>query len=258
MALIGICCWDTEENGRSTYTEKTLKSLLDTVDFTRHRLVVADNNSCYKTKRILKFYQHVIPGMVVITLKENIGTAKAINKCWAKKDNGEHVIKMDNDVDIMEVGWVDLMEECLSRDPKLGIVSLKRGDLEEHPDHENTWYKSTLKMLPHERGQRWIVVERVSHCMGTCQMYNSALIDKIGGLSQMDGLYGFDDSLAAARCQKAGFYSAFVHGVEIIHLDKGGDDYTKWKQVYAGEMMEKFNQYKKEYLDGTRDIYDPL
>ena len=46
MALIAMAVHDTVENGRSKYTEKTLRTLLDTVDWHDHRLIIVDNNSC--------------------------------------------------------------------------------------------------------------------------------------------------------------------------------------------------------------------
>jgi predicted RecA/RadA family phage recombinase len=61
---------------------------------------------------------------------------------------------------------------------------LKRKDCWEHPEHEQPDLRSTLFMLPHQSGERWIVGERVFHVMGTCQMYNSAFLDKIGYLYQ--------------------------------------------------------------------------
>ena len=113
---------------------------------------------------------------------------------------------MDNDVVIHQAGWVEKLEACIERDPQIGIIGLKRKDCIESPDRTD-FYKSELMMLPHIPGEEWLIVEKVNHVMGTCQMYNSKLIDRIGGLYQMDGLYGFDDSLAAVRCKLAGFYN---------------------------------------------------
>lgn len=62
---------------------------------TDHRIIIVDNASCEETKELLK----ACP-FEVITNTENIGTAKAINQAWAKKEPKQHLIKMDNDVDI--------------------------------------------------------------------------------------------------------------------------------------------------------------
>lgn len=257
-SLIGMAVYDTVENKRSLMTKETLSSINNTVNLNKHRLIVVDNGSCEETKAIFAAAKEVMD-FELITNPTNVGTAKAINQAWRLREKGEHVIKMDNDVVIYQSGWADLLEEAISRQPKIGIIGLKRKDLAENPNLQiGDHYKSNLMMLPQERGQKWIVVEEVKHVMGTCQMYNYALIDKIGGLYQMEGIYGFDDSLASIRCSMAGFMNVFLPSVDIDHIDDGGTDYTEWKKKYAGQHMELFAKIKAEYISGDRDIFYPL
>ncbi len=159
MSLIAMAVFDTEENQRSKYTRVTLECLEHTV--TDHRIIIVDNDSCEETKELLK----ACP-FEVITNTENVGTAKAINQAWAKREPKQHLIKMDNDVDINYLNWVDEMEEAIERDPLIGILGLKRKDLMENP-FRNDMYKSELRMLPHYKGQRWIIVEDVAHVIET-------------------------------------------------------------------------------------------
>lgn len=258
MSLIAMCCHDTVENKRSQLTRQTLRSLKRTVDFSRHRLIVIDNASCENTKSVIDTFKYQMP-FDVITFQENVGTAIGINAAWKLRKEGENLCKIDNDVSIKTNGWADLLEDAISRMPdKIGICCAKRKDLLERPDVEG-WAKSELLMLPQMPGERNLVIEIVGHAMGTLQMYNHKLIDKIGGLVA-PGLYGFDDSAAAIRCQVAGFISCFLHGIEIDHMDVPGEDggYTKWKQDYSGEKMEIYNYWKEQYLNGTKNIYHPL
>ena len=111
MALIAMAVWDTVENKRTAYTARTLESLRDTVSG-KHRIVIVDNGSCDETKRILHLYSGY-HGFSVITLPENIGTARAVNKAWQLREVGEHCVKMDNDVVIHSKGWADELEEVL-------------------------------------------------------------------------------------------------------------------------------------------------
>lgn len=259
MALIAMAVYDTEENKRTWMTDETILSLRKTVDLEKHRLFIIDNASCQATKELLDSLQSIIP-FTLITNETNIGTAKAINLAWKQRNPGEHVIKMDNDVVIHQSGWVDLMEEAISREPIIGIIGLKRKDLAENPNFpEGDWRKSYLSMLPQEPGEKCIVIEQVNHVMGTCQMYSSDLIDKIGGLYQMDGLYGFDDALSAVRCHVAGLINVFIPYIEIDHIDNAANEaYKIWKQDYAGIMMPEYTKTKEEYFSGNKDIYYPL
>jgi GT2 family glycosyltransferase len=252
--LIAIVTYDTPENGRTSLTQATLESLRETVDFTQHRVIVSDNGSHEPTLQLLAEYQDRGLIQEIIFNRENIGTANAINKAWRKRLPQEDVVKMDNDVRILQPGWADWMEDVFRRDKTIGIVGLKRKDLEERPDHENSWFKSTIHMLPHNPGERWIVVEEVNHVMGTCQAYSRLLLQKIGYLYQ-PGAYGFDDSLAAVRARVAGFKSVFLHGFEIDHLDVGANEYTEWKRWYAGAQMQTYNDLAAAFIAGRLSVY---
>jgi GT2 family glycosyltransferase len=252
MALIAMAVYDTSQNGRTKYTQRTINSLKETVDFNVHRLVIVDNGSCEETKEFLKG----IDFAQVITLPENIGTAKGINKAWELRQPNEHLIKMDNDVEIYYTNWVDELEEAIERDTNIGIIGLKRKDLMENP-FRNDMFKSELKMLPHQNGDRWIIVEKVDHVIGTCQMFNHRLIKKIGGLVQ-PGVYGFDDTLAAVRCKVAGFYSCFLPHIEIDHIDVDENPYWQEKRTLASADMDAFHKIKDEYLTGKKSIYHLL
>lgn len=261
MALIALACYDTVENGRTRFTRDTLKSLLKTVDFYKHRIILVDNASCEETQHVLiQFAEECASrgshGCVsIIHNPTNIGTAKAINMAWKQREKGEHAVKMDNDVVIHYAGWLDRMEECVKKDPRIGIIGLKRKDLEEYPSHPDQNFRSQLIMLPHERGEYWDVVEAVGHCIGTCQMYSSALLDKIGYLYQ-PGIYGFDDVLAAYRATACGFYSAFIPHIEIDHIDPGGDPYTDEKRAYVADYVKEVHVRGHEYLQGLRPVWE--
>lgn len=268
MALIAMAVWDTEENQRHGLTDMTLASLGDTVNWVAHRLIIVDNGSCEQSKEIMHNWRDIlnkrfeesielgrdIP-VEIITLEENVGTARAINKAWMKRRPDENVVKMDNDVVIFQEGWLNTLEECISREPRIGIIGLKRKDCIENPWHESEWYRSVLVMLPHELGQRWLIVEKVHHVMGTCQMYSAALLNKIGYLYQLGGLYGFDDALASIRAQKAGFLTVHYPHIEIEHIDPGGGGYTVWKQEYSLARMDKFNAVKQAIELGHLPVY---
>ena len=249
MAMIAMAVFDNEENNRTEYTAKTLETLYLTVNTRKHRIIIVDNGSCEATQKLLTNAARI----EVIRLHENIGTAKAVNKAWQLRKPNENCVKMDNDVVIHSRDWVEDMERAIKLDPAIGIVGLKRKDCWEEPSRTD-FYKSSLEMLPHVAGEPWLVVERVNHVMGTCQMFNSALLDKIGYLYQ-PRLYGFDDALAAIRCQVAGFYSCFLPHIEIDHIDTGATAYQGWKERHAGEDMAEFNRLKEGYLNGSINIY---
>jgi glycosyltransferase involved in cell wall biosynthesis len=263
-ALIAIAVYDTEQNGRTKYTKRTLDNLFNidgNVNFDKHRLIIIDNGSCKETKELLEEYNNWYC-LTVITNKENVGTAKAINQAWAHRKPGEHLIKMDNDVVVLYNGWVDDMEEVLNigdrLTPQIGILGLKRKDLIESP-YRTDGYQSQLMQIPHNTGERWHTVEIVNHCMGTCQMYHHKLIEKIGGLEQLGGIYGLDDTIASAKSQIAGFCNAFLNHIEIDHIDTGENtEYLKFKADYVSTKFGELHQLINDYKSGVKELFTPI
>jgi GT2 family glycosyltransferase len=252
MALIAMAVHDTEENQRSKYTKETLDSLYNTVDFKNHRLIIVDNNSCVDSKNIIsEFLTYTNRNVDVITNTENVGTAKAINQAWAIRQPGETLVKMDNDCVINHFGWVEDMEIAMLKGG-YGIMGLKRKDLLQSPTADDIW-KTTLKMIPHEKGEPWYIVEESEDIMGTCTMFHPTLTDKMGGLLQ-SGLYGFDDTLACVRAKLLGYKLAFLPHIDIDHIDEGGDAYTEWKRKYAGDRMKEFYEIKQGLINGSIPI----
>jgi len=249
--LIAMAVYDTDENKRTEYTERTISSLLSTTDHENTRIFIIDNCSCLKTKKILKECSK-IDNITIIYNKDNLGTAEAINLALKKRQSDEYCVKIDNDVVIHENNWVEKMIRCFENDSELGILGLKRKDLPNSPDSEE--YKTGLMFLPHKLGEPWNIIELCQDIIGTCTMFNPKFLDRIGYLYQ-PGIYGFDDVLACERSILSGFYNAFFPSVEIDHIDDGKNPFTDWKRKYAGIYLPKINEIKEGYRTGEIPIY---
>lgn len=256
--LIAMATYATDDNDRQDICLTAMASLVRSLSKSsgKHRIVFSDNGS---TGNVAQFLSRVDKNNLacVIPNRTNLGTARAINKAWASRQPGEPCVKMDDDVIVEDDSWADQIQEVFERDPMIGICGLKRKDLEECPTHRSPQFRSRLVMLPHEKGQRWIVVEDVKHVMGTCQGYSSALLDKIGCLDQMQdlgNLYGFDDCLASVRAHLAGFSTVFLPHLEIDHIDPGSSKWADTKRTHAGEWMPRYAQRCKEYESGQRPL----
>ncbi len=252
MALIAMAIYSTEENGKDEYLEKTLKSLSETVDFSKHRLQLSINAFTLKTIDIIKMYQGIIEHTYFN--EKNLGTAEAINIVWKTRRPGENAIKMDDDVVIHHKDWIYLMEEAIRRDPQIGQIGLKRRDCLETPWNKDSFYQSFIRMLSHKPGEKWITVEDVNHVMGTCVMHSSALLDKIGYLWQ-PGLYGFDDSFMSLRSRLSRFTNSFLTAVDIEHIDRGDTNFQKWKEQAASAKWQAYQDAHREFTTKTRSLY---
>lgn len=250
-----MAVYSTDENKKDECLAKTLKSLDQTVNFKKHRLMLSVNGSTEITKRIIHNNRDIIEQ--VIWNDENLGTAEAINKLFRLRKPGEHAVKMDDDVVIHQDGWLDILEEIVNRDPTIGQAGLKRKDCIENDKHPDPYYRSTLISLPQIPGQRWLMVEQCSHVMGTCVLHSSYLLDKLISLWQ-PSCYGFDDVLMSKRSLVAGFKNVFYPHIEIDHIDDGKTPYQGWKERTALAKMEEINRLMRGYEDGSVSIVYPF
>ena len=256
--LICMASYCTDENDRLKYAVRTVENILRTVDLTRHTLAVYLNSP---NKAASMFYTGLQSAnsrlkIKILTDENNIGTAKAINTLIKsyRRDN-QPVIKMDDDCVVERTGWVDRMEAAISRDPKLGVLGLKRVDLEQHPAHPTHFFKSELRMLPHVKGEKWIVVEQSADIMGTCTMLSPALLEAVGYYRQPNE-YGYDDSDMNIRSLMSGFYNAFLCNEDIQHIDTGENKaYFEFKQQRASQGGADYQKYISDYKLGIQPLY---
>lgn len=237
MGLIAMAVHDTVENDRTKYTQATLLSLYDTVDWTKHRMVIINNNSCVATNQLLTGARKTFNNVTTIKINENIGTSRAINMAIRMRESGEVVFKMDNDVIVHEIGWVDKMERILSERLEIGILGLRRDDVygELIPDGE---------LLIND------------DIMGTCTAYNPVMLDKIGYSFQPSPFYGGDDVIMSARSLAAGFNNAFVKDIKITHLDDGNNPYCEWKRQEAAMYIQEISIISNMIKSGEMPYYN--
>lgn len=253
-ALIAMAVYSLPDNNKDEYLERTLNSLFRTVNYTRHKICLSVNAHTDKTLEVIEEYKNLGVIHKVVFSEKNIGTAEAVNLIWKDRKPGQHAIKMDDDVVTNYDGWVEEMIECIERDPRIGIIGLKRRDLIQCDTHESPDFRSRMRMLPHKPGQRWYGVEVTNDIMGTCTMYNGAVLDKIGFLKQ-PSCYGYDDCLASIRSRVAGFYNCFLNYIPIDHIDPGGGEYQEWKAKHAGELNDQFISEAHAIAEGRQPYY---
>lgn len=267
-SIICMAVWSTEKNGRLKYTRECLFSLLDTVNFNKHRLFISDNKSSDETHNMYKEFVSAWndklfpPEHLIINFNaENLGTAEAVNLGIKVRKKGEYPIKMDDDIVFHAAGWVEEMEEAIVRYPKIGICGGKRNDLLESPNNKEGWYKSKLVMLPHESGQTWIPFEIADHVIGSVTMYNPELVDEIGYLKQFS-VYSYDDVTFCARTWNTNkFICGFLPYLRLSHIDTGENvSHLEWKRDLANKdwaaVQEVLQGYKNKSIPLYYNPYD--
>ena len=255
--LLCMCVYDTEQNGRYQFTKTTLEKLdlIMSANWRGQPFLIVDNASYAPTRDLLdRFAKHRTNYIEVLHLEENLGTAGGLNEGIKRLQPGQHLLKIDNDMVIRTKSWIDDLEFTVERMPEIGLIGCKRVDCIEYPNHPDAHFRSTLEMVPHNRGEKWLIVEKAPHIMGNCVLYSSALIQRIGGFYQFS-VYGFEDSLYCTRSLTAGFQNAFLPHIEVDHIDPGGHPYQKEKEALAGKYINRYFQLAQSIARGERSYY---
>lgn len=256
-SLLCMCVYDTQENGRHEFTKRTLDGLEWLISANEQPFLIVDNASFEPTRQLLDRFAGISDKVEVLHLPQNLGTAGGLNEGIKRLSTGQHLLKIDNDVLVHTPGWIEQLERVLEKIPEIGILGCKRKDCIEYPENPNPHFRSTLHMVPHIAGEPWMIIERASHIMGTCVLYSSALIQKIGAFYQFE-VYGFEDSLYCTRSLKAGFINAFLPNIDIDHIDPGGHPYQKEKEDMAGKYIGRYFELAQSIGRGETTYYHSL
>lgn len=241
MSLLACCVYDTEENDRLKYTKECFKSFLDTVDLSKHRWFIIDNNSCKEAKEFLKGYEKYA---TVIYNTENLGTARGINLAHKQRNPNEICWKFDNDITWDVNNWVDYGDEVFDNYENIGVCGLKRKDIWQSPNNPDPRYRTIME------GD----IELSEDIIGTCTAYNPKLLDKVGYLVQFS-TYSFDDNIMNVRSLTAGFRNCFLPWIDIEHLDEGNSECTEWKKQEAGFYLQEASIYMDKIKKGEISYY---
>lgn len=111
-------------DGDKTYLKTLLKSIMGS-NYTKAKIetVMADNGS---TNDSVAFVKKSFPWVKIITLKENMGFAKAVN-IGVKKSNGTYIFITNNDIKLEKDCLKNLVKFLLTN-PKVGVVGAKVND----------------------------------------------------------------------------------------------------------------------------------
>ena len=101
-ALIAMAVYNTAENKKFEVTKRTIDGLINSGIHLRHDLYIIDNGSHYGT---ITYIMSLPKEVTKIFNGANIGTARAINKAWQFRKEGQHAIKMDDDV-LAKAFWI--------------------------------------------------------------------------------------------------------------------------------------------------------
>jgi len=231
-------CLSVISYNRLAETRNTIMSLAVTGALQQAQVVVYDNRSTDGTAQMLVdlVQAGILAREQVITAMQNIGCPRALNRILAQfRQPGQHFIKVDNDVELLTPGWVDMLVDFLDVQPDVGIVS--------------AWYDGITE-------RRSKVVEHagwteIFPAIGHCCIYRGELLDKTGYFDVLadDHLYGFEDNLMCTRAVTCGYKCATLPAVRLRHLQR-------WNSLDVAAEAGAEIERRDAHVERLRPLYD--
>ncbi len=197
---------------------KCLNSLKKNTLYKKYKTYVVDNGSNYDVKKTVR---KILPKSQIILNGKNIGFAKANNigmRKTLKEYSPAYLLLLNDDIEIIDKGWLKKLISVGESDDKIGIVGCKLiypdGSLQHIAIKNKLRY--FLKPGNKKDSKETSKIQKVDNVVGSCFLIKRKVIDKVGLLDEKFFLYGEETDLCE-RSLKAGFINIYAGNVCLIH-----------------------------------------
>ncbi len=246
---------------------RCITSILEKSTYDNFEIIVVENNS--ETAEIQKYYEELKENeKVKVITYQGAFNYSAINNLGASKAEGEYLLLLNNDTQVITVNW---MEELLmyAQRNDVGAVGAKLyyGDktiqhagvvlgLGAHRTAGHSHYMQHRENLGYMG--RLCYTQNVSAVTGACLMVSKALFEKAGGLEESFAV-SLNDVDFCIKLREMGYLNVFTPFAELYHFEsasRGLDDKGEKAERY-NEESARFREKWKEVLAKGDPYYNP-
>ena len=246
---------------------RCITSILEKSTYDNFEIIVVENNS--ETAEIQKYYEELKENeKVKVITYQGAFNYSAINNLGASKAEGEYLLLLNNDTQVITVNW---MEELLmyAQRNDVGAVGAKLyyGDktiqhagvvlgLGANRTAGHSHYMQHRENLGYMG--RLCYTQNVSAVTGACLMVSKALFEKAGGLEESFAV-SLNDVDFCIKLREMGYLNVFTPFAELYHFEsasRGLDDKGEKAERY-NEESARFREKWKEVLAKGDPYYNP-
>ena len=255
----------------ATDLRRCIESITDRSSYDNYEIIVIENNS---TDADIREYYDTLekhPKVKVVTYEGDFNYS-AVNNFGATFANGEYLLLLNNDTEVITRNWIEELLMYAQRDD-VGAV----GCMLYYPDYtiqhagivlgmgaHRTAGHSHYKMAKENLGYmgRLCYAQNVSAVTGACLMVRRSRFDEVGGLSE-DLAVALNDVDLCLKLRKKGLLNVFTPFAELFHYESAsrGDDVTEKASKENAERYnrecEHFRQKWKAELEAGDPYFNP-
>ena len=246
---------------------RCIESITDRTSYDNYEIIVIENNSV--TDEIKDYYETLkMHPRIKVVLYEGEFNYSAVNNFGASFAEGEYIILLNNDTEVITRNWIEELLMYAQRDD-VGAV----GCMLYYPDYtiqhagivlgmgaHRTAGHSHYKMAKENLGYmgRLCYAQNVSAVTGACLMVKKKLFDEVGGLSE-DLAVALNDVDFCLKLRKKGLLNVFTPFAELFHYESvsRGTDVTEEASRQNAERYNRECDLFKEKWRAELDKGDP-
>jgi GT2 family glycosyltransferase len=243
-----------------------LRRAVDTLlDVTRYRtleLIIMDNGSC-EPKTLELFGSWESEPRIRVVPCPGAFNFSALNNAGARLARGKILVLLNNDVEIIDPGWLDEMVGLASR-PEIGCVGAKLYYPDGRIQHAGVMTgpgggagHSHKHAPPAANGylDRLVTVTNVSAITAACVAVRAEVYAEVGGLDETNFPVAFNDVDFCLKVAAAGYRNVWTPFAELIHhesVSRGRDITPEAARRFSAELTALQQRWSVRLL---RDPY---
>lgn len=226
--------------------KQCIDSIYQLTEYTNFEILLVDNQSD-DPKSLEYFAQLERSGKVRLLSYDQPFNYSAINNFAVSKAQGEYVVLMNNDIEIISPSWLDDMVRNLAR-PDIGCVGAKlyypngtlqhagvitglggvAGHSHKHFPKDHPGYFKRLK-----------VIQNLSAVTAACLGVRKSVFHQVNGLNEQDLTVAFNDVDFCLKVQQAGYRNLWSPYIEMVHhesISRGAENTPEKQARFAREI----------------------
>lgn len=246
--------------------DKCISSIYEKSTYDNFEIVIVENNS--KEKETFEYYKNlekIHNNLKVVCWEGDDFNFSSINNLAVKNSNGEYVLLLNNDIEVISPDWIESMLMFAQR-KDVGAVGAKLyypdgtiqhagvvlglGGVAAHAflgfGHDDPGYSHRLS-----------IAQNLSCVTAACVLVRRSVFDEIGGLDEKFKV-AFNDVDMCMKIRAAGYNIIFTPYAELCHYEsksRGYEDTPEKIERFVGE-VERFRKKWADELDNGDPYYN--
>jgi O-antigen biosynthesis protein len=235
---------------RSDHLEQCVEGVLHRTDYSNIELLIVDNGSTEPaTVAFLDRLTREEHRVRILRLPGPFNYS-VLNNAAARAANGEVLLLLNNDIDVIESGWLREMVSQALR-PDVGIVGAKLIYTDETIQHGGVvlgprgqithLHRFASRNDPGYRGQLSLC-RTLSAVTGACVAIRRTVFFEVGGFDEINLQVGFNDIDLCLRLRELGYRVVWTPFAELFHVESVSRGYDDFPELF--QLQSVFCEYK--------------